>query len=143
MLHVEPVNLVLLKTYNAQSNIIIITFKDQNGTPLELQEKVNLTSLTNLYNHLFRTRMNEFLSFARNLSKKYGKKFCYRKRITCCKNYFQIKFHKTAEATGKKSLKILWKQRLFLMSIEEMLKGSYSTRRKTRNIARIKTSIIK
>lgn len=107
LLHVEPVNLVLLKTYNTQSNNIIITFKDQNGTPLELQEKVNLTSLTNVYNHLFRTSMNEFLSFARNLSKKYGKKFCYRKRNTCCKNYFQIKFHKTAEATGKKSLKIL------------------------------------
>ena len=107
MLRVEPVNLVLLKTYNAQSNIIIITFKDQNGKPLELQDKVNLTSLTNVYNHLFRTSMNEFLSFAKSLSKKYGKKFCYRKRITCCKNCFQIKFHKTAEATRKISLKIL------------------------------------
>ena len=122
MLHVEPANLVLLKTYNAQSNIIIIIFTDHNGTPLELEEKVNLTSLTNVYNHLFRTSMNEFLSLAKNLSKKYGKKFCYRKRITCCKNCFQIKFHKTAEATRKISLKILRKQRLFLMSIEEMLK---------------------
>ena len=107
LLHVEPVNLVLLKTYNAQSNIIIITFKDQSGTPLELQEKVNLTSLTNVYNHLFRTSTNEFLSFAKSLSKKYGKKFCYRKRNTCCKNCFQIKFHKTAEGTRKISLKIL------------------------------------
>ena len=37
----------LLKTYNTESNNIIITFKDENGTPLELEEKVNLTSLIN------------------------------------------------------------------------------------------------
>ena len=37
----------LLKTYNTESNNIIITFKDENGTQLELEEKVNLTSLIN------------------------------------------------------------------------------------------------
>ena len=47
MLHVEPSNLVFLKTYNTEFDEIIITFMDQNGRPLEMEDKVNLTLLIN------------------------------------------------------------------------------------------------
>ena len=45
LLNVEPSNLVLLKTYNTDFNEIIIAFTYQNGRPLELEDKVNLTLL--------------------------------------------------------------------------------------------------
>ena len=47
LLHVEPSNLVFLKTYNTKFDEIIITFSDENGQPLEIAEKVNLTLLIN------------------------------------------------------------------------------------------------
>ena len=47
MLNVEPSNLVFLKTYNTEFDEIIITFTDQNGRPLEIEDKVNLTLLIN------------------------------------------------------------------------------------------------
>ena len=47
MLNVEPSNLVFLKTYNTEFDEIIITFADQNGRPLEIEDKVNLTLLIN------------------------------------------------------------------------------------------------
>ena len=45
LLNVEPNNLVFLKTYNTDE--IIITFTDQNGRLLEIEDKVNLTLLIN------------------------------------------------------------------------------------------------
>ena len=47
LLNVEPSNLVFLKTYNTVFDEIIITFPDQNGKPLEIEDKVNLTLLIN------------------------------------------------------------------------------------------------
>ena len=44
LLHVEPSNLVFLKTYNTEFDEIIITFADQNGWPLETEDKVNYLS---------------------------------------------------------------------------------------------------
>ena len=41
MLIVEPSKLVLLKTYNTELDEIIITFTDENGRPLEIEDKVN------------------------------------------------------------------------------------------------------
>ena len=47
-LNVEPNNyLVLLKTYNTEFDEVIITFTDQNGRLLEVEDKVNLTLLIN------------------------------------------------------------------------------------------------
>ena len=43
LLNVEPSNL----SYNTEFDEIIITFTDQNGTPLEIEDKVNLTLLIN------------------------------------------------------------------------------------------------
>ena len=45
--NVEPSNLVFLKTYNTEFDEIIIKFTDQNGRPLEIEDKVNLASLIN------------------------------------------------------------------------------------------------
>ena len=47
LLNVVPSNLVFLKTYNTESDEIIITFANQNGRPLEIEDKVNLTMLIN------------------------------------------------------------------------------------------------
>ena len=45
LLDLEPSNLVFLKTYNTEFGEIIITLTDQNVRPLEMEDKVNLTSL--------------------------------------------------------------------------------------------------
>ena len=47
LLDLEPSNLVFLKTYNTEFGEIIITLTDQNVRPLEMEDKVNLTSLIN------------------------------------------------------------------------------------------------
>ena len=46
-LNVEPSNLVFLKTYNTEFDKITITFMDQHGRLLEVENKVNLTLLMN------------------------------------------------------------------------------------------------
>ena len=46
-LNVEPSILVYLKTYNTEFDELIVTFTDQNGRPLEIEDKVNLTLLIN------------------------------------------------------------------------------------------------
>ena len=40
LLKVEPSNLVVLKTYNTESDEITITFTDQNGRSLEIEDKL-------------------------------------------------------------------------------------------------------
>ena len=45
LLNIEPSNLVVLKIYNTEFDEIIITFTDQNGRHLEIEDKVNLTLL--------------------------------------------------------------------------------------------------
>ena len=47
LLNFEPSNLVFLKTYNTEIDEIIITFLDQNGRLLEIEDIVNLTFLIN------------------------------------------------------------------------------------------------
>ena len=47
LLNVEPSNLVFLKTYNTEFDEIIITFTDQNGRPLKIEDKDNLVLLIN------------------------------------------------------------------------------------------------
>ena len=42
---VEPSNLVFLKNYSTGFDEIVITFTDQKGKPLEIEDKVNLTLL--------------------------------------------------------------------------------------------------
>ena len=43
----EPSNLVFLKTYNTKFDEILVIFTDQNGRPLKIEDKVNLTLLIN------------------------------------------------------------------------------------------------
>ena len=38
---------MFLKTYNTETDEIIIIFKNENGRPLEIEDKVNLTSIIN------------------------------------------------------------------------------------------------
>ena len=46
MLNVEPSNFIFFRTFYAEFDEIIITFMDQNGRPLEIEDKVNLKLLT-------------------------------------------------------------------------------------------------
>ena len=56
-----------MKTYNTEFDEIILTFTDQNGRPLEIEDKVNLTLLINkLKWHTIKyVKGYGFLSFAR------------------------------------------------------------------------------
>ena len=45
LLNIEPKNLMFLKNYNSEFDDITITFMDQSGRPLEIEDKVNLTLL--------------------------------------------------------------------------------------------------
>ena len=62
LLNVEPSNLMFLKTYNAEFDEIIMTFRNKNGRPLEIEDKVSLTLLINkqkchaIITLLYRTR---------------------------------------------------------------------------------------
>ena len=47
LLNTEPINLVLLKTYNIEFDEIVITFTNQNGKLLGIKDKINLTLLVN------------------------------------------------------------------------------------------------
>ena len=47
LLNVESNNLIFLKIYNTEFDKTIIIFTDQNGRPLEGEDKVNLTLLSN------------------------------------------------------------------------------------------------
>ena len=47
LLHVEPCNLMLLKTYNTEFENLTIKFTDQNGRLIEIENKINLTLLVN------------------------------------------------------------------------------------------------
>ena len=47
LLNVEPSNLVFLKSYNTEFDEIIITITNQNGRPLEIEDKNNLALLIN------------------------------------------------------------------------------------------------
>ena len=46
LLNVEPSTLLFFKTYTTEFDEII-TFTDRNGRPLEIEDKVNLTSIIN------------------------------------------------------------------------------------------------
>ena len=47
LLNVEPSSLMFLITYNTNFGEIIITFADQNGRLLDIEDKVNLTLVIN------------------------------------------------------------------------------------------------
>ena len=47
LLNIEPKNLVFLKIYTTDFDETILTFTDQNGRSLKIEDKVNLTLLIN------------------------------------------------------------------------------------------------
>ena len=78
-LNVEPCNLVFLKASNIEFDDIITLLTDQNGRKIEIEDKFSLTLpclLINRNNTLFHkiiSQRTRALSFAKNLSNKYGK----------------------------------------------------------------------
>ena len=51
LLNVELSNLMFLKIYNTEFDEIIITFTDQNGRPLEIEDNVHLALFINKYKY--------------------------------------------------------------------------------------------
>ena len=47
LLNAETSSLVFLETYNTEFDAIIRKFTNQNGRPLEIEDKLNLTLLIN------------------------------------------------------------------------------------------------
>ena len=47
LLNIEPSYLVFVKTYSTEFEEIIIAITDQNGRPLEIENRVNLALLMN------------------------------------------------------------------------------------------------
>ena len=104
---------MFLKTYNTEFDDIIITFSDQNGRSLEIEDKVNLHCLLINRNDMFFYRTNNkkgyikgygFLSFTRNISYKYEKKLLNtttKTGLDAAKTASKKIVHKTAEAIGK------------------------------------------
>ena len=45
MLNAKPNNLVFLKTFNTEFDEVNTIFTDENGIPLEVEDKINLTLL--------------------------------------------------------------------------------------------------
>ena len=107
----EPTNLVFLKTYNNEFDEIILTFTNQNGRPLEIEDKVNLTLPLNRNDTSFyRTKRRKcfkgygFLSFAATLPNKYRKKLldtATKTALDKLKTASKKIAHKAAEATSE------------------------------------------
>ena len=43
LLDISPSNHIFLKTFNSEYDEIIVWFTDQNGKPLEIEDRINLT----------------------------------------------------------------------------------------------------
>ena len=43
LLEISPTNHIFLKTFNSEYDEIIVWFTDQNGQPLEIEDRINLT----------------------------------------------------------------------------------------------------
>ena len=45
LLGISPSNHIFLKTFNSEYNEIVVWFTDQNSKPLEIQDRINLTTV--------------------------------------------------------------------------------------------------
>ena len=43
LLEISPTNQIFLKTFNSEFQVIKIWFRDQTSTPLEVEDKINIT----------------------------------------------------------------------------------------------------
>ena len=57
----EPRNLVILKTYNTEFDEIIITFTEQNGRRLEIDDKGNLILLIEMTRYSLELRTRKYI----------------------------------------------------------------------------------
>ena len=111
LLNVKSSNLVFLKTYNTKFDKIIITFTDQNGRPVEIKDKVNLTFLINRDDALFYETKNKkihqriwiFVICKKSIQqlRKNNYWILLLKQYWMLWKLFQKIVYKTAEATGE------------------------------------------
>ena len=48
LLDISPKNFIFLKTFHSEFSYIEVWFTDQNSKPLEMEDKINITSVINL-----------------------------------------------------------------------------------------------
>ena len=108
LLNAEPSNLVLLKIYKTEFDEIIITFTDQNGRPLAIEDKVKLTLLINkqkwryiLYNQHCENMLKDMVFYPLWENFSTNKKHLFDKGLETVKIASRKAFHKAAEATGE------------------------------------------
>ena len=112
LLDISPSNHIFLKTFNLEYDETIVWFTDPNSKPLEIEDKINLTMVIK-----YRIRMRYsieprdrvcvkgygFMSFARSMSNKYGKKLldtAKKSATDATKTASKRAIQKTAEASG-------------------------------------------
>ena len=49
LLDISPANHIFLKTFNSEYNEIIVWSTDQNNRPLEIEDRINLTTVIKYY----------------------------------------------------------------------------------------------
>ena len=111
LLNIEPSNSVFLKTYNIEFDKIIITFTDQNGRPLEIEDKVNYHLLINRNSMLFYRSKNKkicqriwiFVILEKSIWQIWENIITYATKagLNALKSVSKKVAHKTAAATGK------------------------------------------
>ena len=106
-LDISPSNHIFLKTFNSEYDDIVVWFADQNSKPLEIENRINLTMVIK---QCIKMRYSTehikgygFMSFARSISNKYGKKLvdtAKKSAPDAIKTASKRAIQKTAEATG-------------------------------------------
>ena len=46
LLDISPANHIFLKTFNSEYDEIVVWFTNQNSQPLEIEDRINLTTVT-------------------------------------------------------------------------------------------------
>ena len=74
LLDISPKNFIFLKTFNSELSYTEVWFTDQNSTPLETEDKINITLVNNksvTYKKWFMIQFNQEIEYLENV-----KDFC-------------------------------------------------------------------
>ena len=97
--------------FNSEYDEIVVWFTDQNSKPLEIEDRINLTMVIKCIKIRYSIEPRDricvkgygFMSFARSMSNKYGKKLvdtAKKSATDAIKTASKRAIQKTAEATG-------------------------------------------
>ena len=70
LLDISPKNFIFLKTFNSELSYTEVWFTDQNSTPLETEDKINITLVNNksvTYKKWFMIQFNQEIEYLENV----------------------------------------------------------------------------